>query len=165
MTLIRCSECGAEVSDKSAACVKCGAKLPEAKKPTSRAAIFFGGLFAIAVAGAVLSPKNEPPPEKTSVQKLADEKYSAQLAFSTTVAKTLKASMLDPESFVIETFSINESNTLACIEYRSKNGFGGFSRDHASVSNGKSSTSAANWNKLCAGKRGLRDFSLEVKGV
>jgi hypothetical protein len=33
MALVKCSECGAEISDKAAACVKCGA--PHAKTPPS----------------------------------------------------------------------------------------------------------------------------------
>lgn len=31
MTLIACDECGAEISDKAAACVKCGAPTPAAQ--------------------------------------------------------------------------------------------------------------------------------------
>lgn len=57
MALIKCKECGSEISSAAKACPKCGAPPP---KPTSRFTIFFGGLFAIAVAMMVFKPGDTP---------------------------------------------------------------------------------------------------------
>ncbi|WP_234775206.1 zinc ribbon domain-containing protein [Paraburkholderia tropica] len=44
MALIKCKECGAEISDKAPACVKCGAPV---KRPESKTAQALGGLIVI----------------------------------------------------------------------------------------------------------------------
>ena len=50
MALIKCKECGNDISKKAAACPKCGAV---AKKKTSVITWIIGGIFAIGVIGAV----------------------------------------------------------------------------------------------------------------
>ncbi|WP_143541550.1 hypothetical protein [Rhodoferax fermentans] len=64
MALIKCKECGSEISSEAKARPKCGAIPP---KPTSRFTIFFGGLFAITVAMMVFKPGDTPPQPITQV--------------------------------------------------------------------------------------------------
>lgn len=51
MALIKCRECGTEVSSKAAACVKCGAPI---KKQASKGAEVIGGLVILGLAGWIL---------------------------------------------------------------------------------------------------------------
>ena len=51
MALVKCHECGNQVSTEAKNCPQCGAKV---KRPTSRTTIVLGGLFAVAVAAAVV---------------------------------------------------------------------------------------------------------------
>lgn len=39
MALIKCSDCGAEISDKATACIKCGAPMAAVLSPTSKQGI------------------------------------------------------------------------------------------------------------------------------
>lgn len=54
MALIKCSECGTEISDKAAACVKCGAPIAAAKvvqaAPAKKKGMNIFQLFGIAIA-------------------------------------------------------------------------------------------------------------------
>ena len=55
MALIKCSECGHEVSDKASACVHCGAPLTESKpQPTSTETFKFPWSSVLLAIGAVL---------------------------------------------------------------------------------------------------------------
>lgn len=51
MALIKCRECGTEVSNKAAACVKCGAPV---KRPASKAAETVAGLIVVGLVGWIL---------------------------------------------------------------------------------------------------------------
>lgn len=50
MALIKCSECGNDVSTEAKTCPKCGAKV---KKPTSTTTMVVGGIFAIGILSAI----------------------------------------------------------------------------------------------------------------
>jgi hypothetical protein len=47
---------------------------------------------------------------------------------------------------------VNDSGSVVCLTYRSRNGFGGMNREFAVYAAGKPSQSVAAWNKHCAGK-------------
>lgn len=85
--------------------------------------------------------------EREKALDSADHKRRAA-AFAT--AKVLRDLMRDPDSFVIESVSVNEDATLTCTEYRSRNGFGGMNREFVVIVNGKPSFKDATlWNKRC----------------
>jgi hypothetical protein len=56
MALVKCSECGTEISDKAAVCVKCGAK---PKKKTSLFTWIVGAVFIVIVFIMVVSPDEQ----------------------------------------------------------------------------------------------------------
>lgn len=57
MTLIKCPECGNEVSTGAKACPKCGAKV---KKPTSVITIIVGMIFTAAMLKAIVNSNSNP---------------------------------------------------------------------------------------------------------
>lgn len=57
MALVKCKECGSEISNKAKACPKCGATPP---KETSKFTIVVGGFFALIVGMAVFRPSGPP---------------------------------------------------------------------------------------------------------
>lgn len=82
MALIKCRECGAEISDKAAACVKCGAPVKSAKaKPQTGCLpvivgilIVFGAIWAIGGSGSGSSPSSS---TETPATKSAGETCKA----------------------------------------------------------------------------------------
>lgn len=64
MALLKCTECGNDVSSKAAACPKCGAKPPKEKR-SSRWLIVLGGLVVIGIAQSMFLPKPAPAPAAT----------------------------------------------------------------------------------------------------
>ena len=159
--LIDCLECGKNVSDTVKTCPNCGAKVPKKSKGASRLTVFFGGLIVIVVAMSVANQKADLSPEDKKVKDEASAKDFARHKFASASANILKLRMRDPDSFFIESMLINELGTIACVEYRSKNGFGGMNRDSAVVIKNVSYNAASEWNKNCAGKH-LFNYSKDM---
>lgn len=84
---------------------------------------------------------------KANAAAAADRKREAA---GYAAAKVLRQMMRDPDSFVVESASVSEDAQLVCIEYRSRNGFGGMNREFAAFRNGKPYLKDAGvWNKHC----------------
>lgn len=163
MALVACPECKAQISDKAERCPQCGAKRP---KSTSRATIFIGGLFAIAVASLVFKanksdvnyqttatqasvPGRPEPQPRTPEQLKADREINTVLAG----ARMLKDAMKKPETFeLIKAIMID--GKVICYEYRARNSFNDRTTEQYVVTDKVSSSKAADWNKHCAGKSG-----------
>lgn len=189
MALVKCPDCGSEVSDQAPACPRCGRPMkvpspvfqtaptpaPQVKqgKP-ARPSNHLPGWFVLvtficlglwlchkvddtgpSTTASASAPAPTPPTAEEKAKKEEEEKR-----FQTVVlgAKSLKAAMRDPDSFVLESAFVKQDGTV-CYEYRSKNGFGGYSRESAIYTPGISGllpSSAANfakqWNKRCAGE-------------
>lgn len=173
MALVKCLECGSEVSDKAAACPKCGAKMP---RKTSRVTLLVGGLFAIFVAqmvfsssrpdgnGAPAAPAASAPvseAERAALQRAAQDKEAGDTrrGLIAAAAKSLRAGMHDPASFEIDEV-LMMSNNAGCYTYRAKNGFGAsrlgqavLTPDTKFVTSDHSGFGAA-WKKYCADQKG-----------
>lgn len=167
MALIKCKECGAQVSTKANACPACGAVRP---KQTRAATWFIGAVAVFAIGGTILeankskvnyqttatqaiAPQRPPPPERTPAQLKADREINTVLAG----ARALKSAMKKPETFEIISASMIDGKVI-CYEYRARNSFNDRRTEYYvvtdTVSNGKPET----WNKYCAGKSGT-DYS------
>jgi hypothetical protein len=169
MALIKCKECGNDVSSKALTCPKCGIRI--ARKPMGCGTAI--GILAIifiaipAFLSGVMSgsartsiPTAQKPaetPEDTAKRKKDD----AAIQRATAGAITLKKSMRDPDSFKLESALVIEGTGAVCYEYRAKNGFGGTNVGQAVLaSDGKNFRSSTMdgfsrlWNKECAGKKG-----------
>jgi len=64
----------------------------------------------------------------------------------------LKRQMRDPESFVLTFAGRNDDGSKVCIEYRAKNGFGGYTNGMAVGAGDKIHTTQQAWNAHCANK-------------
>ena len=74
-----------------------------------------------------------------------------RIRFAKIVAEALRNSLRDPQSLTIEYLGVNKESSIACIEYRAKNGFGGMNRTYAVLKNEKFLFQNADaWNKNCA---------------
>lgn len=160
MALVKCSECGKQVSSAAAACPNCGAK---PKKRTSlftwivTAFIGFAALSALFSEPSEKSAASRPAPKVKSPEEL---RYEKNLNRAAVAAQALRKSMRNPDSFVLEQALAMESNTI-CIEYRAQNGFGGMNRGRALLSaddkkllSDESDGFNSSWNKSCAGQTG-----------
>lgn len=147
MALVACRECHASISTTATACPHCGAK-PGTDAHTR------AGITVLAIAGLAaliwfFSPSGSPPPRpapQTTAQPPAASAPPADpeqlrnakrfdLAFDAT--KAIRAAMRDPASTTFEYVGVNQSGTAACIEYRSRNGFGGMNKESAVYAAGK----------------------------
>lgn len=74
-----------------------------------------------------------------------------RIGFARQVNEALQKSMRDPQSLTVESLMVNKNGTVACIEYRARNGFGGMNRSFAVLENGHFYFDKAEvWNRTCA---------------
>lgn len=89
--------------------------------------------------------------EAEKIQKSkVKEQDTKRFVFARVFVRALKEQMRDPESFKVENIRVNEEASIACIEYRAKNGFGGMNKEYAVYKSGallRSNASA--WNTNC----------------
>jgi hypothetical protein len=157
MALIKCKECGTEVSDKATSCTKCGAPVPSPRKKTGIVTWAIVGILGIGFVRAITlgsGPTSTPsaaasPPPPTEAQKLEESDRLNTAALVLTVKKAAK----DPDSFKLHSAMATKEGT-SCIEYSATNSFNARLRGIAVVARGKTeiSEAAATWNKLCAHK-------------
>ena len=159
MALVQCQECSASISTQAAACPHCGAKPAKpakVSKPTSRVTWLFVALAVIGVTGAGINSELKTagmsPAQiaaQETVNKAANTQENARYDMARGLAKSVKASMRDPDSFKVEFIGVNADASVGCLEYRAKNGFGGMNRATAVLRKNKLSGEVADWNKHC----------------
>lgn len=159
MSLIKCHECGNEISTDAKNCPKCGAKV---KRPMGRTTkLLFGFLGISIVAGIIsasLSEQNRitaeaaKTPEVRAAERVEKDANFARSLVATAFAKSLRDAARDPDSLKIESLRVSDDAKTVCSEYRAKNGFGGMNREFMVVVNGKTSQQAGAWNKHCRGR-------------
>lgn len=175
MALKPCKECGNEVSSDAKSCPKCGAKTP--KKATLFTWLVVAGLAVWSYQSATSPEKANASPvasvmpltkeaktakDLAETKELADQKARFTLASDFTEAVTRR--MRDPGSFVVESLLTNHTGTIACMQYRSKNGFGGMNRESAIlVDNNAKDATKASWRKYCTD--GMSDIMEDVKAT
>ncbi len=123
MALIKCNDCGKDMSKKASACPSCGAP-PKKKAPGLRLI----GLILIAgiVIQVAFEMNNSRAPQSEVInapQKKEPSKRDIQLQIAGIGALHLKKSMKDPEAFELKS-ALVMPNGSACYEYRAKNSFG-----------------------------------------
>lgn len=92
--------------------------------------------------------------EAAAAKKVADTKNAKELAFQRTVLfiASLKERMREPDSVKWDTILANDDGSVICVQYRGRNGFGGYSAEHAAYAVKTASQAAYFWNQHCAGK-------------
>jgi hypothetical protein len=147
MSLITCHECTNQVSSEATTCPKCGAKV---KRPPSATKIVLVGFMLLVIAISIVGNQTtQRPAEKTAAEKAKDASETLRFGLARAVAENLKKTLRDPDSLIIETMHINDDSTVACVEYRAKNGFGGINREFLVVLKNRSSQKPSDWNKHC----------------
>jgi hypothetical protein len=108
------------------------------------------------ISSKMAGPTPEPSAEDTK-QKTEDDK---RVNVALVGAGTLKKAMRDPESFKLESAIVMDDGYV-CYEYRSKNGFGGYTKGFAVLSGDMKTFKSADdeefaavWRKHCKGKSG-----------
>lgn len=161
MAIIKCAECGRDVSTTAKSCPGCGAKI---RKPTSALTKIVGGLLVVGFIGAALSPKSEhasapaaAPAQNTPEQLAAEAKREAAFQRTVAVTRTIRSALREPDSVKWESIRANDDASLVCIEYRARNGFGGMNREIAVIQGASVSQRPADWNKHCT--KALNDMA------
>ena len=156
MALVKCEECGKQISDEAESCPSCGAK-PE-KMGFFRK--LFIGLFVIFVIGAVMDGIKSPStkiqygssvssPEAEEAKKKSEQEQAKQLSILLRIS-ALREEMKNPPSFeMVE--AINLKNGTLCVTYRGTNGFGGVVTESKAIS---SDAKIIDYPANCNGKTG-----------
>ncbi|MGV6397002.1 zinc ribbon domain-containing protein [Pseudomonas caspiana] len=176
MAVVKCKECGAQVSTKAKACPSCGAKPP---KKTSALVWILAALFAFIFLKSCYSvvTGDGPPPkspealaeqakskeldaalakEKEAAKSLEDKKTAALWAARQSVTKILN----DPDSAKFGKVVYRDPG-FVCGYVNAKNGFGGYTGEKGFISlgtpettwlEGQSKDFKSVWNKQCASK-------------
>ena len=138
MALIECKECGHKVSDEAKTCPSCGVKVPQ---PPGRLKVLFWGLVIIFTLKAIFGGGESSHSSYTAVsrepQKTSEDERNEKLRWDLLheSMKTIKESLRDPQSLQVEKAIVQKSGETACIQYRAKNGFGGYERNTAVIAN------------------------------
>jgi Na+-translocating ferredoxin:NAD+ oxidoreductase RnfG subunit len=155
MAIIKCAECGKEISSTANVCPNCG----KARKQTSGcamiAAIMIGGGVLMSIIANIqtshieqqnaeaeharimaLTPqqreyeqsqKNKAATKAAEKEKHSNDQYHRALIG----ALTLKKAARDPDSFNLISALVIDENNAVCYQYRARNGFGGMNIEQA----------------------------------
>lgn len=146
MALIKCRECGKEISPKAKDCPHCGAKPPY--RPSLAFVVISGLLIAFGI-NATFNETGTTERFKTAEEIAAKEASDMRTKMAYVLIRKVKNSLREPESLdVIEVFS-NEKADLLCMKYRARNGFGGYSIGHYVIGSFGDSNSIKDWNNMC----------------
>jgi len=155
MAMIKCGECGSEVSSKAKICQKCGAAVPAG---LTVAKVLIPIIIVLAVWQISKKPDVNTP---TAEEKKTQFDNSLIARGREAVLSNLK----DPESAKFgQTYISTDKNGVhyVCGTVNTKNGFGGMTGFQPFISLGStqmtwlpenSETFAGDWNKYCAGKQ------------
>jgi hypothetical protein len=166
MALIKCHECGGQVSTEASACPKCGAAVRiQAQKPPRRSAWRLLGLVMLAgvVVSVVIQAQQKAKldamtPEERKAAEDARDASGKRFAVAHEVVKAIKADLHDPASLQLVSVRLNDDATVACVEYRAKNKLGATVKSSAVyVEPRLHSESARQWNAHCVAS--LHDYT------
>lgn len=165
MALVKCKECGGQVSTTAKACPACGSKPP---KKTSIVTWLVLATIVIVVAKGMFTEK---PPEPTKTpeqvakeaaaekQRAADAKIRQEAFLAQAIAReAVLARLKDPDSAKFGQIVARDSG-IVCGYVNSKNSFGGYTGDKAfiyftkkevAVIQGEAKDFEGVWNKQCA---------------
>ena len=126
--MVKCRECGAEVSSHAKACPKCGAPPPARPVrfnwPMVFTAFVIAAGFALTVAKCDSDNTRARQAEaaKTHAERTVDAKKEADFQRAVRLALTAKKGMKNPQSFQLSTAILTDAGAL-CFVYRGTNSF------------------------------------------
>lgn len=156
MALIKCKECGKDISTDAKVCPHCGAKPPY--RPSLAFILIAGLLVVFGIKASIESSR--PPPQaapKTAEQIAEDEAKERRHLVVSVTAKKLKNALREPESVEWLYMGTDEKAEVVCLQYRARNGFGGMSVEMMTVTTQEAGPEAVLWNRHCTGT-GMHDM-------
>lgn len=165
MGMVKCRECGKEVSDAAKTCPHCGIANPA---PHSRLGLYLKlGLGAVIVIGMVRcisdqddrkttaeSERQRIEAAKTPEQRAREvaEKAKAEADFQFVVGRlrALKAASKNPASFELVDATLMDDGTV-CVVYRATNSFNAVVTENKAIAK---DLRVVEWNRYCGGKSG-----------
>jgi hypothetical protein len=131
MALIKCTECGNQISNKAKLCPHCGHSKPEPKNYGCGTLILIG-IFAWIIYSVVKPNVTTPTAPETpkTPEQIHQEKVSNLFFMGSSVRceNWIKKHLKDPDSFeTIETKYLDKGDfVIVNVKYRAKNSFNGF---------------------------------------
>lgn len=130
MSLIKCHECGGQVSSAAKACPHCGAK---PRKKVGIIGIFFAlfiGYIAFSCSSGLdraqrnaQERESAKTPEQKAAEAKAKEDEERRFKSARNAIRALQSTLKDPASLDIEAIGVTQGGGLTCISYRAKNSF------------------------------------------
>lgn len=149
MALIKCKECGNEISSQAKTCPQCGHPTP---KRTSTFTWIVAAFIVFAVLQATFrtkTPATSPTPEQTALNAKKDEEdFKRQDAARLAVAM-IKSYSKNPSSVKIEALASNKDATLICAMFRATNSFNAVVPGSYVMKNGKQSFDGNEVTRSC----------------
>ncbi len=172
MALIKCAECGHDVSSDAKTCPGCGTAKFVPKKKGGAAVWIVGSVIVLGIAG--FAKQGDAPATAAVAQPAAapakpNPERDKQMQQAGAGALALKRAAKDPTAFELTSANLMPDGT-ACYEYRAKNSFGAIMPGSAlKTAKGKllvqehdGNTFVAAWNKACT-KSGGTDLAPLMK--
>jgi hypothetical protein len=168
MALMKCSECGSQLSDKAKSCPSCGS--PPRRKTSSLTwfvTLLFGLTGAVTVVVMIAADG-----QGTSTGHIVEEhepKQNEEELHLIIGAGTLRKSMKNPSSFELEMALLIDGARTACYSYRGRNSFNAvvpgqavFIFDTQRLMTNNDEGFAKEWNGRCANKPGT-DYTHRIR--
>jgi hypothetical protein len=165
MAIVKCRECGKDVSTEAKSCPHCGVAKPVPPSKTGNyIKLAFGALLVIAMVRCINeqqdrktnadAEKQRVEATKTPEQKAKEvaEKAKSEVEFQSVVARlrALKASTKNPASFELVKALLTDDGTV-CVVYRGTNSFNAVVTENRAISK---DARVVDWNRFCGGKSG-----------
>lgn len=151
MAILKCKDCGGQVSSAAKSCPSCGAPAPKRTKMITWCFAAIATYVALQMAFRE-SPQPPPPKAKTPQEVAAQAAAEQRFQRAKALVLSIKKSMRDPDSLTVERIGASADGSVMCAEYRAKNGFGGMTREFVVARNDKLSQETDVWNKNCRGE-------------
>lgn len=167
MALLKCKECGSDVSTQAKACPKCGARPPK-KTSIVTWAVLGMVLLAVWLGATDDGPGAQPATSASAISSAAPAKpreldqRTKEFAWMEVGKDAVRAKLKDPKSAEFKDvyfFRGKDGVPMTCGQVNAKNGFGGYAGFKRFVSAGNAEMTFLEgevsdfylvWNKFCA---------------
>lgn len=153
--MIKCHECGKEISSEAKSCPHCGATLKQEKNIGCLGIgvlVVVSFLFFITLFGKSKTPEPPLTPAAQAAKEELERLENNQLAAVAAAALSIKQAARNPDSVHVLSAWVDDPATTICLEYVAQNGFGGMNRETIVFVDSKAYVEARAWNKHCSGK-------------
>lgn len=156
MSLVKCKECGGQLSTTATSCPHCGAKTPKRRGLVSWLILGIIGVGVINITVAMLTKQPVDPAVQAEEKRKQDAVNQLSVALASAQRK-VKEQLKDPDSVKFGTVTIGR-NKYVCGHVNAKNSFGAYSGETEFLSaepyitawiNDSSEAFKESWTKNC----------------